>query len=262
MRTPRGRSVLYTMALGVACTLLAAPVVAHPGGGGGGTNRGLIDSLNEQLLYVAIPLTLFVLAILVYAVVRFRDNPDPRPTAEDPALEITWTIATAIILVFVGVSAYSVLASPYLSPEYDSAARVELDSQSPAAADDAVVRVVATQYQWQFTYRDGNVTSRNELVVPAGENVTLAMTSGDVIHSFAVQELGIKQDVFPGTETYVRTSVDDRGTYLAQCLEFCGAGHSYMHATVTVVSPERYREWLAAHEGQRNVTSAPSTRTG
>lgn len=234
--------------------LFAAPVAAHSPTQ---ANRDLIDSLNAQLLYVAVPLTLFVLAILVYAIVRFRDNPDPEPTAEDPALEITWTIVTAIILVFVGVSAYSVLASPYLSPQYDAGGAIEMDGEDPAANDDAVVEVVASQFQWHFTYPDGNVTTRDELVLPAGENVTLAMTSGDVIHSFAIQELGIKQDVFPGTETYVRTRIETEGEYLAQCFEFCGSGHAYMQANVTVVDEQAYATWLEGHEGESNVTEVP-----
>lgn len=239
---------------GLACCLFASPVAAHSPNQ---ANRDLIDSLNAQLLYVAVPLTLFVLAILAYAIVRFRDNPDPEPTAEDPALEITWTIVTAIILVFVGVSAYSVLASPYLSPQSDSGGAIEMEGESPAANDDAVVEVVATQFQWHFTYPDGGVTTRNELVLPAEENVTLAMTSGDVIHSFAVQELGIKQDVFPGTETYVRTRIESEGEYLAQCFEFCGSGHAYMHANVTVVDGSAYEAWVDEHEGESNVTEVP-----
>lgn len=238
----------------LACCLLATPVVAHSPNQ---ANRDLIDSLNAQLLYVAVPLTLFVLAILAYAIVRFRDNPDPEPTAEDPALEITWTIVTAIILVFVGVSAYSVLASPYLSPQQDSGGAIEMEGEGPAANDDVVVEVVASQFQWHFTYPGGDVTTRNELVLPARENVTLAMTSGDVIHSFAIQDLGIKQDVFPGTETYVRTRIRSEGAYLAQCFEFCGSGHAYMQANVTVVDDETYEAWIAEHGGEENVSDVP-----
>lgn len=237
-----------------ACCLLAAPASAHSPSQGG---RDVIDSLNAQLLYVAVPLTLFVLAILAYSVVRFRDNPNPEPTADDTALEITWTIVTAIILVFVGVSAYSVLASPYLSPQYDSGGSVELNGDAPETGDDEVVEVTATQWRWQFTYADGNVTSQDELVLPAGENVTFAMTSRDVIHSFAIQDLGIKQDVFPGTETYVRTSVESEGEYEVQCFEFCGSGHAYMQANVTVVDAHEYDAWLGEHEGETNVTDAP-----
>lgn len=242
----------------VACLLFATPVAAHSPSQ---ASRDLIDSLNAQLLYVAVPLTLFVLSILAYAIVRFRDNPDPEPTAEDPALEITWTIVTAIILVFVGVSAYSVMASPYLSPQYDEGGAVEMAGADPATTDDVVLEVVATQFQWHVTYPEGNVTTRDEVVLPAGTNVTLALTSGDVIHSFAIQELGIKQDVFPGTETYVRTQVDSEGEYLAQCFEFCGSGHAYMHANVTVVGEQAYYSWIEAHEDERNVTEVPEPAT-
>jgi len=79
-------------------------------------NRALIQNLNRQLLYVAAPIALLVETILFYAVWKHRDNQDPSPTKENRSLEITWTIATAIILLFVGFASYNVLLSPYISP--------------------------------------------------------------------------------------------------------------------------------------------------
>lgn len=234
----------------VSLVLLATPAAAQS------PNRRLIDSLNEQLIYVALPLTLFVIAILVYAVVRFRDNDDPEPTAEDPSLEITWTVATAIILLFVGVSAYSVLAGPYMTSGFHLDGEGG-DNPAAIAEDEVVVEVVATQFHWQFTYPEADVTTRNELVIPVDEDVTLAMTSRDVIHSLAIQELGIKQDVFPGSKTYVRTTVDTTGVYQALCIEFCGARHSHMQANVTVVEDDEYEAWLEEHRGEDEVTEAP-----
>lgn len=234
----------------VSLILFSTPAVAQS------PNRQLIDRLNEQLLYVALPLTLFVMAILVYAVVRFQDNDDPEPTADDPALEITWTAATAIILLFVGVSAYSVLSAPFVTTGHHLHDH-GVDSQAELPEDEVVVEVEARQFRWQFTYPEANVTTRNELVVPVDEDVTLAMTSRDVIHSLAIQELGVKQDVFPGTETYVRTRVDETGVYLAQCLEFCGARHSHMTANVTVVDRDEYERWLEDHRGEDEVTEGP-----
>nr|WP_216824806.1 cytochrome c oxidase subunit II transmembrane domain-containing protein [Salinigranum rubrum] len=100
------------VALGVALLVgtLTSPAAAQS------VNRNAIDDLNEQLLYVALPLVLFVEVTLVYALYRFRNNDDPQPTTKDPALEITWTAATGVILVFVGISAFFVLANPYISP--------------------------------------------------------------------------------------------------------------------------------------------------
>ncbi|MGQ3413047.1 cytochrome c oxidase subunit II [Natrinema versiforme] len=224
-------------------------------------NRDLIDGLEYQLLYVALPLTLFVLMILVYAAVKFHDNDDPQPTTEDPALEITWTAATAIILLFVGLSGYSVLVNPYVSPSQandvdtnGSQEGIESFDDLPET-DDEVVHVRGYQWEWQATYPGANVTTENEIVIPADEDVTFWLTADDVIHSLFVPDLGVKQDAFPGDYTRARTIVSEPGRYNAVCAEFCGAGHSRMDAEVVVVDRDTYDQWLAENNG--TVTDTP-----
>ena len=215
-------------------------------------NRNLIGQLNRQLLYVALPLTLFVEVILVYAVVRFRDNDDPEPTAENPQLEITWTVATGIVLLFVGLSAYNVLASPYISPSPSP------EGPAAGAGEGARVDVLGYQWGWQFTYPNANVTTQGVLVLPRDRNATLRLRSAQVLHSFFVPKLGVKQDTFPSYNTTIRTRPLRTGEYRAYCTEFCGEGHARMRAQVVVVDPATYRRWLATHEGQRQVTAAPN----
>ncbi|WP_433631751.1 cytochrome c oxidase subunit II [Halomicrococcus sp. NG-SE-24] len=232
---------------------LAVGVVAEPAAAQS-VNRQLIDQLNFQLLYVAIPLTLFVELILVYAVYRFRNNDDPLPTAEAPSLEITWTVATAIILLFVGVAAYSVLGNPYISPNQSGNAAADVPE------DAVVVRGLAYQWDWQFSYPGRNVTDQEELVLPANRDVYVRMTSKDVIHSLYVPELGVKQDVFPGRTTVIHTRVFEPGTYRGYCAELCGAGHSEMRTTVRVLPPDEYRDWLRRNDASK-VNGSNSTRT-
>ncbi|WP_121820785.1 cytochrome c oxidase subunit II [Halostella salina] len=234
------RAALATLAAAGLLTLFVAPAAAQS------VNRELIDDLNTQLLYVALPLTVFVEVILIYAVVRFRDNETPKPTIDSPPLEVTWTIATAIILLFVGVSAYVVLTSPYISTANDE-----------VGPTDERVHALGYQWGWQFTYPEANVTTQDLLVIPAERNVSVGVTSADVLHSLFVPELGVKQDAFPGKNTTIRTYATETGTYRAYCTEICGAGHSRMRADVVVVDNETYREWLAAHEGETGVTAAP-----
>lgn len=212
-------------------------------------NRALIDGLYVRLLAIAVPVTTLALAVLGYAVVRFRGAAEPTPTPERPILELSWTVATILLLVVAGLWTYPVLATPYLSPG--------------AGADDGggttatEIEVVASQWQWRVAYEDANVTTRDELVVPADEEVRLVLTSRDVVHAFAVPELGVKRDVLPGEETTIRTRVHEPGTYRAQCTAFCGAGHAEMTATVTVVDRETYEAWLAAREGDDGATEPP-----
>jgi len=234
-------------------SILATPVSAQS------VNRDLIDGLNVQLLYVALPLTIFVLVILTYTTVTFRNNEDARPTAEDPPLEITWTVATAVILLFVGVSSYAVLANPYLSPGVLSDDSLAGTGTNPIEGpdDEEVLEIVAYQWEWQATYPDANITTQNEIVIPADEDVAFVMTSRDVIHSLAVPDLGIRQDVFPKEESLVRTNVHETGTYEVQCTEFCGAQHAHMLGTVTVVDRDTYEAWLEEHEDETGVTETP-----
>ncbi|RBI58991.1 cytochrome c oxidase subunit II [halophilic archaeon] len=232
---------------------LAVVVVAEPAAAQS-VNRQLIDQLNFQLLYVAIPLTLFVELILVYAVYRFRNNDDPLPTAEAPSLEITWTVATAIILLFVGVAAYSVLSNPYISPNQSGNAAGDIPE------DAVVVRGLAYQWDWQFSYPEQNVTDQEELVLPANRDVYVRMTSKDVIHSLYVPELGVKQDVFPGRTTAIHTRVFEPGTYRGYCAELCGVGHSEMRTTVRVLPPDDYRDWLRRN-GASNASLSNDSRT-
>lgn len=247
------RSTISALVVGVITGLLAltGTVAAQS------ENRELIDGLNYQLLYVALPLSLFVLMILIYATVKFHDNDDPQPTAEDPALEITWTAATAIILLFVGISGYSVLVSPYVSPPQpaelagDGANEEYASVEDLPETDDEELIVHGYQWGWEVTYPDANVTTQDEIVIPADEDVTMWLTAEEVIHSLFISDLGAKQDAFPGEYTRLRTVAYETGQYDAACTEFCGAGHSRMTAEVTVVDRESYDEWLEENEGEQ-----------
>jgi len=218
----------------VVAVLLSTPAAAQS------ANRSAIDDLNEQLLYVALPLVLFVEITLVYALYRFRNNDDPRPTTKDPALEITWTAATGVILLFVGLSAFFVLANPYISP----AAAAGAPDAASNSSDAVEIEVVAYQWGWEFRYQGENVTSQSQLVLPNDRDVRFSLVTRDVIHSFYVPELGLKQDIIPGQSTQARTRATETGEYTLYCAELCGVGHTRMHGTVTVLPQEEYDEWL------------------
>lgn len=242
------RWVVRLCLLGLLAGGFAAPATAQS------INRAVIDDLNEQLLYVALPLTLFVEVTLVYAVYRFRDNDDPEPTVDDPALEITWTAATGVILLFVGVSAFYVLSNPFLTPVDPGAAD---PAEGVDAGDELEVHVLAFQWDYEFYYPGANVTTRDRLVLPVDRDVRLVLSSADVIHSFYVPGLGLKQDAFPGHETFLRTHPTETGEYRLYCAEFCGVGHARMGGVVDVRNGSAYRAWL-----ERQRQSQPSSAAG
>jgi cytochrome c oxidase subunit 2 len=235
MRRSRVVGWLCLLVAGVA--LFSTPAAAQS------LNRAAIDDLNEQLLYVALPLTLFVELTLIYAVYRFRNNDSPRPTIDDPALEITWTAATGAILVFVGVSAFFVMSNPYITP----AAAGPTDTA--AANPDVEIEVLAYQWGWEFHYPEANVTTQERLVLPVDQNVRLTLTSTDVIHSIYVPEMGVKQDIYPQQESIALTNATATGRHRLYCAELCGSGHSRMHATVVVVNDSEYRAFLQNESG-------------
>ena len=221
--------------------LIAAVAIVDPVAAQASATVELIDELNLKLLYVAIPITLLVEGILIYAVVRFRDNDEAQPTEENRRLEITWTVATAIILVFVGVASYGVLADE--SVTYTPGAEME--------GDVVVVEAEAYQWGWEMRYpQAGGVTTGTEIVIPADRPVRFDITSRDVIHGFAVPELGLKQDAFPEQVNSLQTVAYEEGTYQGYCTEYCGVAHSQMYFTVEVVSEEEYEAWLADQQAQ------------
>ncbi|WP_277555991.1 cytochrome c oxidase subunit II [Halobaculum limi] len=256
MRRYRGlRGAIAVVGLTVAGAVVLAALSATPAAAQS-VNRNAIDDLNEQLLYVALPLVLFVEITLLYAVYRFRDNDDPRPTTKDSPLEITWTVATGVILLFVGISAYFVLANPYITPAAADTPTAELEG------DPVEIDVVAYQWGWEFRYPEANATNRETVVIPRGRDVVFSLRTRDVIHSFYVPDLGLKQDVIPGQETRIRTRATQVGRYRVYCAELCGVGHARMRGSVAVVSPAAYDQWLQTGDLPANATATAESTPG
>ncbi|WP_247730206.1 cytochrome c oxidase subunit II [Halovivax limisalsi] len=255
LRASNGRSIWWLVASIVGLSICAAPVVAQS------ANRDRIDGLAVELLVVALPLTAGLFALLVYGTAR-EGTPANR-SDERPVLEVAWVVASALVLVFAGVAAYPVLATPYFTPAPAGAVGGDaaIGGDGGLAPDDtaaaADVEILAAQWEWRFRYPTANVTTRGELVLPADEEVRLLATSRDVLHAFSVPALGLKRTVYPGRETALRTNVTEPGAYRARCTEFCGTGHATMRATVTVVDQDTFQTWLATHAGRSNVTEPP-----
>ncbi|PSQ30976.1 cytochrome c oxidase subunit II [Halobacteriales archaeon QS_9_67_15] len=222
------------------------------------TTERLIWDLNNQLLYIAVPITVLVEAILFYTVWKYRNNESPLPTKENRRLEITWTVATAVILLFVGVASYQVLAEPYVTA-------TSADSGVDTVAEDEEVmevQVTAQKYNWQFYYPEQDVTSANTLVIPEEQPVRLNITSKDWLHAFHVPSMGLKSDAFPGQSNYILTKATDTGEHQLYCAEYCGAGHSQMLGTVEVRSQDEFRTWMNENSESADMSANESTGNG
>ncbi|MFC7137463.1 cytochrome c oxidase subunit II [Halobaculum litoreum] len=249
----------------VGLALLATPVAAQPS-----TTAGLINDLNSRLLYVAIPITILVEVILIYTVLKFKDSDEPSPTRENRRLEITWTIATAIVLLFVGAASYGVLANP------DVTYTGGVDEIEPAEGD-VHVETVAYQWNWRMNYQSSNITEltagdldteaipRAEglegpvIVVPAGQDLYFTTASDDVLHGFAVPELGLKQDAIPGQKNTIKTVANEPGVYQGYCTEYCGVAHSNMYFSVVVVDQDTYDGFVERQTSQGGSGNASAS---
>ena len=234
------RLAVASAVVAMLVTLLADPVAAQS------TSVELIDGLNQQLLIVAVPITLLVEGILVYAVIKFKGNDEPEPTKENRRLEITWTVATAVILLFVGVATYGVMADE--SVEFTGG-----EDEVAPDENDVLVQAQAYQWGWDMSYPDENVTVSGAgegptIYVPANQEIYFNVSSRDVIHAFHAPELGLKSDAIPGRTNYIKTTASETGTYQGYCAEYCGAGHSQMYFTIEVVDQAEYNEWLAEQQ--------------
>jgi len=229
--------------LSVAMLALAV----QPAAAQASTTADLINGLNERLLYIAIPITILVEGILLYTVLRFKDSDEASPTKENRKLEITWTVATAVVLLFVGVASYGVLANEDVTFQGG-------EDQIAPQENDVLVQVEAYQWGWRMSYPQEDVqlsSASPTVVVPEGQDVYFRITSADVLHAFAVPEMGLKQDAIPAQNNTVKTVPTEQGVYQGYCTEYCGVAHSNMYFEVEVVSQSAYQDFIANQQSQQ-----------
>ena len=190
-----------------------------------------IDTLYDVVILCSIPIFVLVMTIAIYSVVKFRARPghegDGAPLHGNTQLELLW-----VAIPFVIVSALAAYALVVLS---------DIEAKEPDALP---VAVTAQQFTWTFGYPQAGGATSTELVLPRGRQAVLRIRTRDVIHSFWVPAMRMKQDAVPGLTTEVRITPTREGTYPLVCAELCGAGHATMRQTVRVVAPERFQAWL------------------
>ena len=209
------------------------------------------------LLPIITIISLFVLVLLLWVVVRYRRgaNPEPSKTTHNTLIEVVWTVIPVIILLIIAVPSISLLAKQYETPPADA------------------ITIKATGYQWYWGYEypdqgvseiisnmldeadamdrglPGQLAVDNRMVVPVGVPLRMQITAADVIHSFAVPSLWFKMDAVPGRINEKMLTIDEPGIYYGQCSELCGARHGYMPIAVEAVPMEQWRAWVAGKGG-------------
>jgi cytochrome c oxidase subunit 2 len=115
------------------------------------------------------------------------------------------------------------------------------------------IEVEGHTWWWEVRYPNGAVTA-NEIRIPVGETVELALPTADVIHSFWVPELQVKKDHIPGADNRLSVVADHAGRFRGQCAEFCGLQHAHMEIMVEALPADEFDDWL-----RREARPAPET---
>ncbi len=222
------------------------------------------------LLPIITVISLFVLGLLLYVVIRYnrRSNPVPSKTTHNTMIEVVWTVVPVLILVVIAVPSISLLAAQYETPPEDA------------------VTIKATGYQWYWGYtypdhgeievisnmmdedeavRNGEppqLAVDNRMVVPAGVPLRIQTTAADVIHAFAVPSLWFKMDAVPGRLNEKLLTIEEPGVYYGQCSELCGTRHAYMPIAVEALPPEEFAVWVreqgGSMPGEEEAEAAPA----
>jgi cytochrome c oxidase subunit 2 len=212
-----------------------------------------ITSFHDMMLWIITLITLFVLALLVYVCVKFKEdkNPTPSKRTHNTMIEVVWTAVPVLILVIIAFPSFKLLYFADVMPEREM-----------------TVKAIGRQWYWSYEYPDhGNFTfdaymlGDDELqegqprllatdypvVIPANTNVVFQVTAGaeDVLHSFAMPAFGIKTDAVPGRLNEFWVNVEEPGTYYGQCSELCGTNHGFMPIMVEVMPKEEFDAWVA-----------------
>jgi cytochrome c oxidase subunit II len=217
------------------------------------------------LVWIISVISIFVLGLLLYVIVRFREsrNPVPSRTTHHTLVEVVWTVVPVLILVVIAIPSLRIL---YYSDHVETA--------------DMTLKAIGHQWYWSYEYPDhGNFTfdslikPANELaegeprllatdthvVLPVDTTIRVLITADDVLHAWTVPSFGVKRDAVPGriNETWIR--IEREGLYYGQCSELCGKDHGFMPIAVEAVSKDKFEQWVTeAQSKYAKVDGTPS----
>lgn len=213
-----------------------------------------IHKFHNLMLWIITGISVFVLLLLIYVVIRFNEkaNPEPSKTTHNVPLEVVWTLVPVLILLVIVVPSFRLLyfTDRVVDPEM-------------------TVKVTGHQWYWNVEYPDHEGISfdsymiadedideskgqkrllsvDNPMYLPVDTTIQFDITAGpnDVLHSFAMPSFGIKTDAIPGRMNQTWARIEKEGTYYGQCSELCGRNHAFMPMEVRVVSKEEFAQWI------------------
>ena len=239
-----------------------------------------LDDLFAIIYYISVAIFFLTFGVLGWFLVKYRFRPDRRGYNYhgNNIVEVTWTILPTIL--FAGIGLYS----------DDIWEKTKYSKRVPKP--DVEILVLGKTYGWTFLYpgADGkfgrnaytdrtaralmtasnpfgkdttdpasadDFTVENQFRVPVNANVVMRGSSQDVLHSFFLPHMRVKQDVVPGTWMNIWYNAFKTGTYELACAELCGGGHYSMRAEYQVLSKADYDKWLDSKVAEQAAALAP-----
>ena len=219
------------------------------------------------LMPIIVAISLFVLGLLIWIVIRFNSkaNPVPQKFTHNTRLEIVWTLVPVIILVFIAAFSFPLLFKYHDVPKAD-----------------VTLKATGNQWYWAYEYPDQKIAEyvsnplseqqaaaagapyklavNNPIVVPVGKTIKVLVTGADVLHAFFVPAFGVQVTAVPGRVNEVWFQTEKVGKYYGQCNELCGVDHSFMPIEVDVVDQPTWNR-LGGKEGYTRAGRHPGHRS-
>ncbi len=230
-----------------------------------------IYDLHTLILWICAAIFIAVFVPMFVALVRHRKSLGHQPAGfhDNQKVEIAWTVIPTLILLGMAWPATRMVIA-----------------MKDTEKEDLTIKITGHQWKWEYEYLGDGIrfmsnssTPKKQidgtqpkgehyllevdrpLVVPAGKKIRLVTTASDVIHSWAIPALGVKQDAIPGFIRDAWFKADNPGTYRGQCTELCGVGHGFMPVVVSVVTPEEFAAWRQEQKDQLAAIAASAGKT-
>lgn len=244
IRPPRGLPLVKVPLIAFAALLIAGCTPGPQDALAPVGPVGVMESnLYNLIFWIAVVVFVIVEGLLVYTIFRYRRKADDGMPAQihgNTKLEVIWTVIPVLILIGIAVPTLTTIAS---------AATV------PSGGNILNVKVVGHQWWWEFDYPDQGVVTADEMHIPVGTKISLAVDSADVIHSFWVPKLAGKIQAIPNRANTMWLQADQTGEYYGQCFQLCGTSHANMRFRVFVQSKADFDKWVA---DQKVVPTKPT----
>ncbi len=198
-----------------------------------------VDNLYTLIFWITFVVLVLVFATLIAFLILYRHREGRRAEYIEGStkLEIIWTTATTVIVFGLAMLSF---------PQWNQL------KGTPENAD-YVVQVQGEQFNWFMIYpgpdnefgTDDDLKIENELYVPIDKDIQIELTSIDVIHSFFIPNLRLKQDALPNRVLRnIMFNAQKPGRYEIPCAELCGFGHAEMRGYLIVKTQEEYDAWV------------------